>query len=151
MICYESLFPGAVADHGRRATWIVNVSNDAWFGRTSGPIQHLNLASYRAIETGLPMARSTPTGVSAIIDAYGRPLRQLGQGQEGFIDLPLPPTATETPYHRFGDTIFWVVIVVIFLHGMAQFLSERRGDRAVVSSYPSRKVAPPNPNLLADG
>jgi apolipoprotein N-acyltransferase len=150
MICYESLFPGAVSDHGRRASWIVNVSNDAWFGRTSGPIQHLNLASYRAIETGLPMARSTPTGVSAIIDAYGRPLRQLGQGREGFIDLALPPAATETPYHRFGDTIFWVVIMVLFLHGMALFLLARRGDRAVASSYTSRTVAPPNRNPSGD-
>ncbi len=150
MICYESLFPGAIQDHGRRAAWIVNVSNDAWFGRTSGPIQHLNLASFRAIETGLPMARSTPTGVSAMVDAYGRTLRRLGQGQEGFIDLPLPPAATETPYHRFGDTIFWVVIIAMFIHVMALSQSERRGDRAVVSSYTQRTVAPPKPPLSGD-
>ena len=150
MICYESLFPGAIADEGRRAAWIVNVSNDAWFGRTSGPIQHLNLASYRAIETGLPMARSTPTGVSAMIDAYGRSLRQLGQGQEGFIDLPLPAAAPETPYHRFGDLIFWVVIITMFLHAMALFVSGGRGDRAAVSSCTSRTVAPPNPTLSGD-
>ena len=150
MICYESLFPGAISDEGRRAAWIVNVSNDAWFGRTSGPIQHLNLASYRAIETGLPMARSTPTGVSAMIDAYGRSLRQLGQGQEGFIDLPLPAAAPETPYHRFGDLIFWVVIIAMFLHAMALFLSGGRGDRVAVSSCTSRTVAPPNPTLSGD-
>ncbi len=150
MICYESLFPGAIGDQGRPAAWIVNVSNDAWFGRTSGPIQHLNLARFRAIETGQPMARSTPTGVSAMIDAYGRTLRQLGQGQEGFIDLPLPPSAPRTLYHRFGDGFFWVVILAMFLHVMALFLSDGRGDRAAVSSYTSRTVAPPNPHLSGD-
>ena len=150
MICYESLFPGAISDQGRRAAWIVNVSNDAWFGRTSGPIQHLNLASYRAIETGLPMARSTPTGVSALIDAYGRSLRQLGQGRESFIDLPLPPVAPETFYHRFGDTIFWVVILAMFLHVMAVIPSPGRGNLAAASSYRRRTVAPPNPTLSGD-
>jgi apolipoprotein N-acyltransferase len=71
LICYESLFPRlAKPVPGVRA--IVNVSNDAWFGVTSGPLQHLNLASYRAIETGLPLIRATPTGVSALIDAQGR-------------------------------------------------------------------------------
>ena len=76
LICYEVLFPGftreGAAASGRRAQLIVNLSNDAWFGSTSGPLQHLNLASYRAIEEGLPMVRATPTGVSAIIDAHGR-------------------------------------------------------------------------------
>ena len=76
LICYESLFPGftreGAAASGVRPAWIVNVSNDAWFGPARGPWQHLNIASYRAIEEGLPMVRATPTGVSAVIDAYGR-------------------------------------------------------------------------------
>jgi apolipoprotein N-acyltransferase len=75
LICYEALFPGftreAVGRSGARPSWILNVSNDAWFGMTSGPLQHLNIASYRAIEEGLPIVRATPTGVSAVIDAYG--------------------------------------------------------------------------------
>ena len=88
LICYESLFPGFTGDGAarrRRAGWIVNVSNDAWFGRTSGPWQHLNIASYRAIEEGLPMVRATPTGVSAFIDAYGRadPSPPSGTGKDG--------------------------------------------------------------------
>ena len=103
LICYESLFPGFTYDAalraGRRPGWIVNVSDDAWFGVTSGPWQHLNLASYRAIEEGLPMVRATPTGVSAVIDAYGRTLagKQLGQGAYGAIDSPLPPALSRTP------------------------------------------------------
>ncbi|KAK0341027.1 hypothetical protein LTR94_028094, partial [Friedmanniomyces endolithicus] len=72
LICYESLYPGFTPGAAGRPQWIVNASNDAWFGATSGPRQHLNLASYRAIETGLPIARATPTGISAMIDPWGR-------------------------------------------------------------------------------
>jgi apolipoprotein N-acyltransferase len=113
LICYESLFPGFVrqgAAAAGRPAWIVNVSNDAWFGRTSGPWQHLNIASYRAIEEGLPMVRATPTGVSAVIDAYGRTGsgQRLGQGAFGIIDAPLPPALPPTPFSRWGDTIFWL-------------------------------------------
>ena len=119
MICYESLFPGAISDNGRRASWIVNVSNDAWFGRTSGPWQHLNLASYRAIESGLPMVRSTPTGISALIDPFGRPVSQLGQGVEGVIDADLPSAAPSTIYYLTGDWLFGVVIGAIIMQSMA--------------------------------
>jgi apolipoprotein N-acyltransferase len=116
LICYEALFPGFIrqgqALSGLRARWIVNVSDDAWFGRTSGPWQHLNLASYRAIEEGLPLVRATPTGVSAVIDAYGRnpEALRLGLGQEGVIDAPLPPALGPTPYSQFGDTAFCLML-----------------------------------------
>ena len=117
LICYESLFPGFVrqgATIGGRPAWIVNISNDAWFGKTSGPWQHLNIASYRAIEEGLPMVRATPTGVSAVIDAYGRirPGAQLAQGAQGVIDAPLPPASTPTPFSRWGETIFWLMMTL---------------------------------------
>jgi apolipoprotein N-acyltransferase len=108
LICYESLFP-AYADSSPRPAWIVNVSNDAWFGRTSGPLQHLNLASYRAIEQGLPMVRSTPTGVSAMIDAMGRTRASLDSGKAGALDAVLPGAAPATPYSRWGDGPFWVL------------------------------------------
>jgi apolipoprotein N-acyltransferase len=111
LICYESLFPGFArqgARLGGRPAWIVNVSDDAWFGRTYGPLQHLNLASYRAIEEGLPIVRATPTGVSAVIDAYGRiaPGKVLGQGAMGVIDAPLPPALSPTPFSRWGESLF---------------------------------------------
>jgi apolipoprotein N-acyltransferase len=86
LICYEALYPGFTpATAATRPAWVVNVSNDAWFGRTSGPRQHLNLASYRALETGLPVARATPTGVSAMIDPWGRIVegKRLDPGQAG--------------------------------------------------------------------
>jgi len=75
------------AKSGLRPAWILNISNDSWFGGGSGPLQHLNIASYRAIEEGLPIVRATPTGVSAIIDAYGRirPGAQLTLGNLGLL------------------------------------------------------------------
>jgi apolipoprotein N-acyltransferase len=115
LICYESLFPGLAADGPNRPGWIVNVSNDAWFGRTSGPLQHLNLASYRAIEQGLPLVRSTPTGVSAVIDPWGRvlPGKRLNPGESGVIDALLPAPAPKTLYARFGDLTFWLLVLVM--------------------------------------
>ena len=115
LICYESLFPGFVRDGGRlvggRAAWIVNVSNDAWFGQTSGPWQHLNLASYRAIEEGMPIVRATPTGVSAVIDAEGRPLQTIGLGKSGVIDAALPGARLQpTAFARYGENAFWIMI-----------------------------------------
>lgn len=115
LICYESLFPGLAADGpGPRPRWIVNVSNDAWFGITSGPWQHLNLASYRAIEQGLPIVRATPTGVSAVIDAFGRtsPALRLGSDRMGVIDASLPPELPPTLYSRWGDFTFLILLIL---------------------------------------
>ena len=113
LICYEALFPG-LASGGERPAWILNVSNDAWFGATSGPWQHLNIASYRAIEQGLPIIRATPTGVSAVIDAQGRilPGKSLGLGRSGVIDARLPSPAEPTLYSRFGDWPFGGLLVL---------------------------------------
>jgi apolipoprotein N-acyltransferase len=114
LICYESLYPGFTAGAAGRPGWIVNVSNDAWFGRTSGPLQHLNLASYRAIETGLPVVRATPTGVSAMIDPWGRVVDgdRLESGESGVIDALLPQPAAITVFGRFGDLPFWLGVIV---------------------------------------
>jgi len=116
LICYEALYPGFTREGanaaGYRPDWIVNISNDAWFGATSGPLQHLNIASYRAIEEGLPMVRATPTGVSAVIDAFGRPLASLPEGALGVLDRPLPPALEPTPFSRLGDLPFAAMLAV---------------------------------------
>ena len=117
MICYEALFPGftraAARRSGVRPAWILNVSNDAWFGRASGPWQHLNMARYRAIEEGLPVIRSTPTGVSAVIDSSGRTTGPvLALGASGVIDLALPPARPPTPYARWGDLPFLALLIL---------------------------------------
>ncbi|MFC3080229.1 apolipoprotein N-acyltransferase [Phenylobacterium terrae] len=128
LVCYEALFPRttsrAAARSGVRPSWMLNISNDAWFGATSGPLQHLNLASYRAIEEGLPMLRSTPTGVSAAIDAYGRilPGERLGLRRAGVIDVRLPPALKPTLYSRFGEATLLVMLAIsAFAAGLARY------------------------------
>jgi apolipoprotein N-acyltransferase len=129
LICYEALFPRLSG--GPRPRWLLNVSNDAWFGKTSGPLQHLNLASYRATEAGLPMARVTPTGVTAMIDAYGRitPGDRLGLGRYGVVDAPLPPALAPPPYARFGELAFWLMLLASGATGVAVRLNSRSANR----------------------
>lgn len=134
LICYESLYPGFTPAGAGRPAWILNVSNDAWFGATSGPLQHLNLASYRAIETGLPVVRSTPTGTSAMIDPWGRVIsgQSLGHGRAGVIDARLPEPTGVTLYGRLGDTPFWCLILI----GLAiaiPWKAHRRGRGAIIN------------------
>ncbi len=138
LICYESLFPdlvrAAVNSGPTRPRWIVNVSNDSWFGVTSGPLQHLNQASYRAIEEGLPIVRATPTGVSAIIDAYGniQAGEALGLGKSGTIDGRLPPALPTTTYGRVGDIATAGLLLVSLLAGLGP-LAARVRRRAMTS------------------
>lgn len=113
LICYEVIFPGAVIG-ARRPGWIVNVTDDSWFGppSSSGPHQHLLIARVRAIEEGLPIARAANTGVSAIIDPLGRILSELGVGRMGVVDGQLPLALSPTIYARFGDAGFFILLFV---------------------------------------
>jgi apolipoprotein N-acyltransferase len=133
LICYEGLFPSSFARTGPRPQWIVNVSNDAWFGETSGPWQHLNLASYRAIEEGLPMVRGTPTGVSAVIDSYGRPSALIGLGRAGVIDTDLPTISAPTPYSRWRDLPFWIFCLVAAMIGVSSKGTARQARQRTVA------------------
>ncbi len=114
VICYEVIFPAAVTGPGARPAWLLNVTNDAWFGLSSGPYQHLASARLRAIEEGLPMIRAANTGVSAVIDAYGQVLAALDMQKEGVIDHAIPPARPATPYGRWGD---WLLL--LFLAALA--------------------------------
>lgn len=113
LICYESLFPG-LARRDPNVRVLINVSNDAWFGVTSGPLQHLNLASYRAIESGKPILRATPTGVSAVIDARGQIVAgtRLDLGKTGVIDAAIPGMGGITPFDNFGDLAFFTLLLI---------------------------------------
>ncbi len=103
LICYETIFPGAVAARGDRPGWIVNLTNDGWFGNSTGPYQHLQQARLRAVEQGLPVVRAANTGISAVIDPSGRIVAQLGLGIEGVLDASLPAALPPTIYARLGD------------------------------------------------
>ena len=102
LICYEAIFPEEVGA-GSRPDWLLQITNDAWFGTFSGPYQHLAQARFRAVEQGVPMVRVANTGVSAMIDARGRIVTSLPLGQGGAIDAALPAVAPVTLYARTGD------------------------------------------------
>ncbi len=112
IICYEVIFPAAGTGPGARPRWLLNVTNDAWFGLSSGPYQHLASARLRAVEEGLPMLRAANTGVSAVIDAYGRVLAALDMQREGVIDHRIPAAREPTPYGRWGDGALVVLLLV---------------------------------------
>ena len=101
-ICYEIIFSGQVVDRQNRPDFLFNPSNDAWFGKW-GPPQHLAQARLRAIEEGLPVLRSTPTGISAVIDADGRIVHSLGWRTAGAIEAILPPSKAPTPFSMLGN------------------------------------------------
>jgi apolipoprotein N-acyltransferase len=103
LICYEAIFPGDIASRDERPAWIVNLTNDGWFGNSPGPYQHLQQARLRAVEEGLPIVRAANTGVSAVIDPFGRTVAQLGLGIEGVLDAGLPIATAPTLYSRIGD------------------------------------------------
>lgn len=115
-ICYEIIFSGQVVDRANRPAFLFNPSNDAWFGRW-GPPQHLAQARLRAIEEGLPILRSTPTGISAVIDGHGKLLGTVPLGQEGAIEVPLPQPLPPTLFARVGNLL--VAAVAMLLLAMA--------------------------------
>lgn len=110
LVCYEIIFPGAVLPQGPRPGFLLNVTNDAWFGRTIGPYQHLHQARVRAVEEGLPLVRAANTGISAVADAYGRLLARSRLGEPAVFDAPLPAAAAPPPYARFRGGIFLVLL-----------------------------------------
>jgi apolipoprotein N-acyltransferase len=113
LICYEAIFPGQVTDSDARPDWLLNVTNDAWFGDSTGPYQHLASARLRAVEEGLPLIRAANTGISAVIDGHGRILARLGLNERDVLDSPLPrPAANITPYAWLGN---WVVLMLFAL------------------------------------
>lgn len=112
LICYEIIFPGEVVGR-RRPGWFVNVTDDSWFGPSTGPYQHLLTARVRAIEEGIPVARDANTGISAVIDALGRIRRELGLGQLGVVDSALPAAVPKTPFARFGDAGFALLLLAL--------------------------------------
>ncbi|WP_407149436.1 apolipoprotein N-acyltransferase [Bradyrhizobium sp. ORS 86] len=112
LICYEAIFPGSIVDRDERPGWIINVTNDGWFGLSTGPYQHLQQARLRSIEEGLPLVRAANTGISAVIDPVGRIVAQLGLGLEGVLDAGLPAAIAPTIYARIGNIPAAAIVIV---------------------------------------
>lgn len=127
LICYEIIFPGEVVNPSARPEWLLNISNDAWFGNSSGPHQHLAQARLRAVEEGLPVVRSTPTGISAVIDPLGRVTARTTLGERTVLTATVPPPMGETIYARRGDGLFFLLAAASLVIGaFTRFRSRRR-------------------------
>ena len=112
LICYEAIFPGQSVPRGERPGWIVNVTNDGWFGISTGPYQHFQQARVTAIAEGLPLVRAANTGVSGVIDPLGRIVKSLPLGVDGVIDADLPRALPPTPYAHYGSYALILFMVV---------------------------------------
>ncbi len=119
MICYEVIFPHAIVDEAKRPDWLLDVTNDGWFGLTAGPYQHFAMMRVRAVEEGLPLANAANDGISGVIDPYGRVVARLGLGDVGVVDSDLPKPLPETLYARIGDSAFFAMVGVLALAGFA--------------------------------
>src|SRR5712692_10214098 len=126
LICYEAIFPGDVASRGDRPGWIVNLTNDGWFGISTGPYQHLQQARLRAIEQGLPVVRAANTGISAVIDPLGRIVARLGLGVEGVLDSSLPSALPPTIYARSGDIPAAIMVAAALIFVIRRRVAKRR-------------------------
>ena len=126
-VCYEIIFPGLPGRAGR-AGWLVNVTNDGWFGLSAGPWQHLQAARFRAIEQGLPLARAANTGISAIIDSHGQMRRLLPLGRQGVLVAPLPAAAAHAPlYPHIGNLFLGLALLfALMLMGKSSRVCELR-------------------------
>ncbi len=121
LLCYEVIFPDEVIE-GKRPAWLLNVTNDAWYGLSDGPYQHLHYSKVRAVEQGLPLIRAANTGISAIINPYGQIVTQLGLGEMGIVRGKLPRPVNPTPYARYGD---WLFLILLILGGLGSFMARR--------------------------
>jgi apolipoprotein N-acyltransferase len=115
LICYEAIFPGAAVPDGERPGWLVNVTNDGWFGVSTGPYQHLQQARVLAIAEGLPLVRAANTGISAVVDPVGRIIKSLPLGVEGVLDSALPRALAPTVYARFGNGLALLLVITGFV------------------------------------
>jgi apolipoprotein N-acyltransferase len=115
LICYEIVFPGAVLDEGPRPDFLLNVTNDGWFGRTTGPYQHFHQARVRSVEEGLPLVRAANTGISAVIDPYGRTIARSRLGEATMVEAALPAAATAPFYAQWRALLVALSLAVCML------------------------------------
>ena len=112
LICYEVVFPDEIIEREAQPKWLLNLTNDAWYGVSTGPYQHFVQSRIRAIEQGLPMVRVANTGISAVVDPYGRVRQSLPLASGGVIDAKLPQAIEKTIYARFGNWLFLLLLSV---------------------------------------
>jgi len=131
LICYEAIFPEDAVSASGRPDWLLNITNDAWFGEQTGPYQHFHQARLRAIEQGLPLVRVAITGISAIVDGHGRVLQSLPLLTAGVIDGVLPLPLPSTLYGRFGDGMLMAELAIAL--GLLTIILTQRSANVKIS------------------
>ncbi|MCH4142168.1 apolipoprotein N-acyltransferase [Acetobacter peroxydans] len=130
LICYEVIFSGDVTDRHDRPRWLANITNDAWFGNSAGPRQHLASVRLRAVEEGLPIARAANTGISAVYDGRGHLLHSLGWDQTAVFAVPLPAPLPATFFALYGQNIPLSVCVILFVTCISYTRSQKKRPAA---------------------
>jgi apolipoprotein N-acyltransferase len=130
LICYEAIFPGNVARQDDRPQLLVNITNDGWYGRTAGPYQHFAIARTRAIEEGVSLVRAANTGISGVIDPYGRVVAKLNLGDTGVVDADVPAPLPPTLYSRCKD---WPAAVLFCLLALAAVVLRRSQNQDLIT------------------
>ena len=123
LICYEAIFPDRALNRADRPEWLLNVTNDGWFGLSAGPHQHLALTRMRAVEEGLPLVRVAGTGISGVIDPLGRDLATIGLQRQGIINSRLPKPVTDMPTLDLSKNAL-SLLMLLLLGGFALFVRE---------------------------
>ncbi|MDX1736822.1 MAG: apolipoprotein N-acyltransferase, partial [Alphaproteobacteria bacterium] len=130
LICYEIIFPSEVVNPIQPPDWILNLTNDAWYGETAGPHQHLEITRIRAIERGVPVIRSANTGISAVIDPYGRVLDRLELNQSGSIDFYLPASIPERTLFHYVENKLFLIFVSLWIVALLMVFRRKRSYTA---------------------
>jgi apolipoprotein N-acyltransferase len=138
LVCYEIVFPNAAVPRGEAAGWMLNLTNDGWFGASAGPYQHFQQARVRAIEEGLPLVRAANTGISAVVDPLGRVVKSLPLGTDGVLDAGLPRPVAGTLYSQVADAPAGLLVAVAFILA----LRARRRDNWTQNSSASNACQP---------
>jgi apolipoprotein N-acyltransferase len=128
LICYEVIFPNDVVNRKDRPDWLLDVTNDAWFGLSAGPYQHFAMMRVRSVEEGLPLANAANDGISGVVDPYGRVTARLSLGAIGVVDANLPKPLPPTFYSRVGDIPFFLMVAGLALAGV--LLGRSRDDHS---------------------
>ncbi len=124
LVCYEALFPGNIVQGSERPGVLINVTNDGWFGESTGPYQHFHQSRIRAVEEGVPLIRAANNGISAVVDPFGRVLQSLGLNVRAQIDSPLPEALSPPLYARLGD---WTLVSILALYAILAFRFRKNG------------------------
>ena len=115
IICYEIIFSGNLYETKHNPEWLLNITNDAWFGKSSGPYQHFANVRMRSIEHGLPAIRVANSGITAVIDGYGRVINKIDINKTGTIDTGLPQKLAPTLFNYFRHSLFFALSIILIL------------------------------------